>query len=168
VDGQGRLFVADSCNHRIQVFSADGKWLASYGSAGSGKGQMSYPYDVRVDNAGFQFVCEFGNSRIQVFDPQHQPGGSDRARRERARRVQQSMEHRTRFAREFICRGCAEPSRAKTGAAKNAGDGAMNFQFTSPHFLWLLPVAWAWAIWLTWKSDAQLSRFRRGLALPCG
>ncbi len=41
----------------------------------------------------------------------------------------------------------------------------MNFQFTSPHFLWLLPVAWAWAIWLTWKSDAQLSRFRRGLAL---
>jgi len=67
VDGQGRLFVADSCNHRIQVFSADGKWLASYGTAGRGKGQMSYPYDVRVDNAGLQFVCEFGNSRIQVF-----------------------------------------------------------------------------------------------------
>jgi DNA-binding beta-propeller fold protein YncE len=29
---------------------------------------LSYPYDVRVDHAGFQFVCEFGNSRIQVFD----------------------------------------------------------------------------------------------------
>ena len=73
VDGQGRLFVADSCNHRIQVFSGEGKWLASYGSAGSGKGQLSYPYDVRVDGAGFQFVCEFGNSRIQVFDREHQP-----------------------------------------------------------------------------------------------
>jgi DNA-binding beta-propeller fold protein YncE len=72
VDGQGRLFVADSCNHRIQVFSGDGKRLASYGSAGSDKGQLSYPYDVRVDEAGFQFVCEFGNSRIQVFDRKHQ------------------------------------------------------------------------------------------------
>ena len=29
---------------------------------------MSYPYDVRVDNAGYQFVCEFGNSRLQIFD----------------------------------------------------------------------------------------------------
>jgi DNA-binding beta-propeller fold protein YncE len=72
VDGQGRLFVADSCNHRIQVFSGDGKWLASYGRAGNGKGQLSYPYDVRVDEAGFQFVCEFGNSRIQVFDRENQ------------------------------------------------------------------------------------------------
>ncbi|HAV63716.1 MAG TPA: hypothetical protein DCY13_15285 [Verrucomicrobiales bacterium] len=29
---------------------------------------MSYPYDIRIDAAGRQFVCEFGNSRIQVFD----------------------------------------------------------------------------------------------------
>src|SRR5687768_8845371 len=41
----------------------------------------------------------------------------------------------------------------------------MNFQFTAPHFLWLLPVAWAWAAWLSWKSDAQLNRFRRWLVL---
>ena len=73
VDGQGRLFVADSCNHRIEVFSGDGQWLASYGSAGNGQGQLSYPYDVRVDQAGFQFVCEFGNSRIQVFDRENKP-----------------------------------------------------------------------------------------------
>ena len=29
---------------------------------------MSYPYDVRVDRAGYEFVCEFGNSRVQIFD----------------------------------------------------------------------------------------------------
>ena len=29
---------------------------------------MSYPYDVQVDPSGLQFVCEFGNSRIQIFD----------------------------------------------------------------------------------------------------
>src|ERR1043165_10057187 len=31
---------------------------------------MSYPYDIRVDATGYQFVCEFGNSRIQIFDAQ--------------------------------------------------------------------------------------------------
>ena len=27
VDRQDRLYVADSCNHRIQVFAPDGRWL---------------------------------------------------------------------------------------------------------------------------------------------
>jgi len=70
LDSVGRLYVADSCNHRIQVFSPEGKWLRSYGRAGTGPGEMSYPYDIRVDAAGYQFVCEFGNSRIQIFDAQ--------------------------------------------------------------------------------------------------
>jgi DNA-binding beta-propeller fold protein YncE len=68
LDRADRLYVADSCNHRIQVFSEDGKWLRSYGRAGMGPGELSYPYDVRVDADGYQYVCEFGNSRIQIFD----------------------------------------------------------------------------------------------------
>jgi ABC-type Fe3+ transport system permease subunit/DNA-binding beta-propeller fold protein YncE len=68
VDSQDRLFVADSCNHRIQIFSREGKLLRMYGKAGSGPGELSYPYDICVDNAGRQYVCEFGNSRIQIFD----------------------------------------------------------------------------------------------------
>ena len=73
VDAQDRLYVADSCNHRIQVFSSDGKFLRAYGRAGKGKGDLSYPYDICVDAAGRQYVCEFGNSRIQVFDANDQP-----------------------------------------------------------------------------------------------
>jgi ABC-type Fe3+ transport system permease subunit/DNA-binding beta-propeller fold protein YncE len=72
VDAQDRLYVADSCNHRIQVFSSEGEFLASYGKAGSGKGELSYPYDICVDQEGRQYVCEFGNSRIQVFDRNHE------------------------------------------------------------------------------------------------
>jgi sugar lactone lactonase YvrE len=34
---------------------------------------LSYPYDVRVDEQGRQYVCEFGNSRIQVFDANDRP-----------------------------------------------------------------------------------------------
>jgi ABC-type Fe3+ transport system permease subunit/DNA-binding beta-propeller fold protein YncE len=73
IDSQDRVYVADSCNHRIQIFSSDGKFLRTYGKAGTSLGDMSYPYDVRVDKQGFQFVCEFGNSRIQVFDANDKP-----------------------------------------------------------------------------------------------
>ena len=73
VDAQDRIYVADSCNHRIQVFSPDGKWLRSYGKAGSGPGELSYPYDIRVDREGRQYVCEFGNSRMQIFDANDRP-----------------------------------------------------------------------------------------------
>ncbi len=67
-DHQDRIYVADSCNHRVQVFSPEGRFLLAFGKAGGGPGQLSYPYDVQVDAAGLVFVCEFGNSRIQVFD----------------------------------------------------------------------------------------------------
>jgi len=68
-----RLHVADSCNHRIQIFSREGQWLKTHGKAGRGAGEFSYPYDVRVDREGRQYVCEFGNSRIQIFDANQRP-----------------------------------------------------------------------------------------------
>ena len=73
VDAQDRIYVADSCNHRVQIFSSDGKWLRSFGKAGSGRSEFSYPYDVRVDGAGRIYVCEYGGSRIQIFDANCQP-----------------------------------------------------------------------------------------------
>ncbi len=68
LDVRDDIHVADSCNHRIQVFSPDGKFLRTYGKAGERLNDMSYPYDICIDAQGRQFVCEFGNSRIQVFD----------------------------------------------------------------------------------------------------
>lgn len=73
VDSHDRVYVADSCNHRIQIFSSDGKFLRAYGTAGKGLGELSYPYDICVDPDGRQYVAEFGNSRIQVFDAQDRP-----------------------------------------------------------------------------------------------
>jgi DNA-binding beta-propeller fold protein YncE len=73
VDSLDQVYVADSCNHRIQIFSKDGKFIRAYGKAGKGKGELSYPYDICVDKAGRQYVCEFGNSRIQIFDANDQP-----------------------------------------------------------------------------------------------
>jgi DNA-binding beta-propeller fold protein YncE len=73
IDAQDRIYVADSCNHRVQVFTGEGKFLRLYGKPGPGWGEFSYPYDVRIDATGLQFVCEFGNSRIQIFDSEDRP-----------------------------------------------------------------------------------------------
>jgi len=71
-DSADQIYVADSCNHRIQIYTGEGKLLRAYGHAGTAAGQMSYPYDVAVDKQGRQYVCEFGNSRLQIFDAKDQ------------------------------------------------------------------------------------------------
>src|SRR3954447_25852700 len=40
----------------------------------------------------------------------------------------------------------------------------MSFQFTHPLWLLALPVALAWVIWLSWKSDVSLTGWARGVA----
>jgi len=69
LDEQDRLWVADSCNHRIQVFDATGgeaKLLAVWGEQGSEPGQLRYPYDLVLDGQ-YVYVAEFGNHRVQKF-----------------------------------------------------------------------------------------------------
>src|SRR6266850_705669 len=41
----------------------------------------------------------------------------------------------------------------------------MNFQFTHPFYLLLLIPALGWVIWFAWKSDVQVTRWRRWMAL---
>lgn len=65
----GNLYVADACNHRIQVCSRDGQWLRSWGHAGSEPGALSYPYDLAFNRHGELYVVEYGNQRVQKFTP---------------------------------------------------------------------------------------------------
>jgi DNA-binding beta-propeller fold protein YncE len=65
----GCLYVADACNHRVQVFTRDGRLVRAIGGEGSGPGQLSYPYDVAVAPGGEVYVLEFGNHRVQKFSP---------------------------------------------------------------------------------------------------
>ena len=40
----------------------------------------------------------------------------------------------------------------------------MKFQFTHPHWLLLLPLVWAWILWLALKSDIHIGAWRRWIA----
>jgi sugar lactone lactonase YvrE len=63
----GLLYVADACNHRVQVFSRDGELVRYWGEAGEGPGQLSYPYDLAFNKQGVLYVVEYGNHRVQKF-----------------------------------------------------------------------------------------------------
>jgi DNA-binding beta-propeller fold protein YncE len=68
VDGDGTLWVADACRHRVCHFSPEGKLIGTFGSFGRGPGQLQYPYHVAVCPDGTLLVSEFGNNRLQRFD----------------------------------------------------------------------------------------------------
>ena len=51
--------MADFYNHRVQKFSAEGEFLASFGSPGSGPGQLDRPIDMAVDENGSIYVVDF-------------------------------------------------------------------------------------------------------------
>jgi DNA-binding beta-propeller fold protein YncE len=67
ISDAGEVYVADSSNHRIQVFDVEGKFLRQWGTAGTGPGQLQYPHDVALGPNETVYVAEFGNNRIQKF-----------------------------------------------------------------------------------------------------
>ena len=64
-DADDRLWVADACNHRIQIFDTAGTLLGMWGTQGHAPGQLSYPYGLALDGRGHVYICEFGNHRVQ-------------------------------------------------------------------------------------------------------
>ena len=68
MDKAGHLLVCDSGNYRIQVFELSGKFVAKFGTKGSGMGALNAPVSVAVLSDGKIVVSDFGNSRIQIVE----------------------------------------------------------------------------------------------------
>ncbi|NIS79240.1 MAG: hypothetical protein GTO14_03250 [Anaerolineales bacterium] len=68
----GSVYVADTWNHRIQHFTADGEFLGMFGTFGQGETPYAFwgPRDVVVDSTGRVFVSDTGNKRVVIFDQQ--------------------------------------------------------------------------------------------------
>jgi RHS repeat-associated protein len=61
----GNIFVADHANARIEVLNQAGAFLASFGSAGKGEGQLENLKGVTVSSNGSVYVAEAGSEHIQ-------------------------------------------------------------------------------------------------------
>ncbi len=68
----GTVYVADTWNHRIQYFTAEGEFLDMFGSFGQGDEPTKFwgPRDVAIDSQNRVFVVDTGNKRVVIFDRQ--------------------------------------------------------------------------------------------------
>jgi DNA-binding beta-propeller fold protein YncE len=65
----GHLFISDGyANARILEYTADGKKVREWGTAGTGPGQFVLPHSIQIDPAGVIYVADRENGRIQRFD----------------------------------------------------------------------------------------------------
>ncbi len=67
LDENGHLWIADSCNHRIQVYDwseNEPRLIKSFGSNGTEPGQFRYPYGIYL-GVDCIYVAEYAGHRIQ-------------------------------------------------------------------------------------------------------
>lgn len=76
VGKDGTVYVADTWNHRVQIFDAQGQFVRAVGRleqvAGNQQGSTEGfwgPRDIAVDGLGNFYVVDTGNKRIRVYDP---------------------------------------------------------------------------------------------------
>lgn len=62
------IAVADSSNHRVQLFDSTGRFLFEFGGYGAGEGEFDCLAGVAVNRIGQLIVSDRYNHRIQIFD----------------------------------------------------------------------------------------------------
>ena len=68
VDAQGQVYVSDTGNKRVRVYTSDGQFVRDIGSGGSGPGQLDEPSGMALHPDGRLFVADYWNRRISVFN----------------------------------------------------------------------------------------------------
>ncbi len=65
----GEMFMTDGYgNARVHKFSADAKYMFSWGEPGKAPGQFNLPHGVWIDSRGRVLVADRENDRVQVYD----------------------------------------------------------------------------------------------------
>ncbi|MGQ9594926.1 MAG: flippase activity-associated protein Agl23 [Anaerolineae bacterium] len=72
VDAEGNLYVLDTGNHRVQVFTANGQFLREWGGEGVTPGHFKEPWGIAVAPDGTVYVADTWNHRIQKFTAEGQ------------------------------------------------------------------------------------------------
>jgi len=66
----GRIYVTDSLNFRVQVLGPDFTFLSAFGQVGDSPGDFARPKGVAVDSEGHVYVVDALFDNVQIFDRQ--------------------------------------------------------------------------------------------------
>lgn len=69
----GRIYVADTFNHRVVVYDERGRYVQHFGEYGEEPLDLAFPSGVAVASNGTVFVLCKGADKVVIFDPSHQP-----------------------------------------------------------------------------------------------
>jgi len=69
IDKQGRIFVADMLNARIQVFDPNGKPLKEFGQLGNKDWNFEFPKDLAFDSAGNLHIIDIRKAAMLSYTP---------------------------------------------------------------------------------------------------
>ncbi len=73
VGPDGRVYVTDTMNYRVQVFDADLKFIKQFGSLGVRPGQFRRPKGIAVDAENVVYVTDSDFNNFQMFTSDGQP-----------------------------------------------------------------------------------------------
>jgi hypothetical protein len=69
IDREGRIFILDSGNSRIQCFSPEGKFIFSFGRFGQGPGELTKEaHKIKILEDGNIYVIDNHQRKINVYD----------------------------------------------------------------------------------------------------
>jgi DNA-binding beta-propeller fold protein YncE len=72
VGKDGRLYVVDGGNFRVEIFDRDGKPIKAFGQIGRQPGMFARPKEIATDSGGNVYVADSAFGNFQIFDPEGQ------------------------------------------------------------------------------------------------
>ena len=69
LDSSDNVYVADSRNHRVQVFDNNGNYLAQFGNTGAAHELTEDPVGIAINSQGDVYVADGRDTDIHVFYP---------------------------------------------------------------------------------------------------
>jgi DNA-binding beta-propeller fold protein YncE len=70
VDRQGRIYISDTMNFRVQIFDSQYKYVGTVGEQGNQLGQFMKPKGLALDSYQNLYVVDSDFDNFQIFDPQ--------------------------------------------------------------------------------------------------
>lgn len=67
VDPEGRVYVVDTGNFRVEIFDQNGKYLKSIGKLGDAPGSLARPKGIAIDSEGHIYVVDSAFDNFQIF-----------------------------------------------------------------------------------------------------